>query len=195
MLQAVGLGHASAVVVTFSDPERALRIVAAVRRQRQDVPLLVRTADDSQLERLRAAGATEVVPETLEAALMLVSHALLALGVPMSRIIRSVNDIRRNRYRLLRSIFRREGARLIDDSHALREELHSVVLPPRAWAVGRTLLEVRERGAEVSFTAVRRAGIVGRDPDNAMQLREGDVVVLFGTPEALEHAEAVLLAG
>lgn len=195
MLQAVGLGHASAVVVTFSDPERALRIVAAVRRQRQDVPLLVRTADDSQLERLRAAGATEVVPETLEAALMLVSHALLALGVPMSRIIRSVNDIRRNRYRLLRSIFRREGARLIDDSHALREELHSVVLPPRAWAVGRTILEVRERGAEVSFSAVRRAGIVGRDPDNSMQLREGDVVVLFGTPEALEHAEAVLLAG
>jgi CPA2 family monovalent cation:H+ antiporter-2 len=47
----------------------------------------------------------------------------------------------------------------------------------------------------VSFTAVRRDGIVGRDPDPEMKLREGDVVVLFGTPEAQEHAEAVLLAG
>lgn len=195
MLDAVGIGHASAVVVSFSDPERALRIVEAVRRRRSDVPVLVRTADDTQLERLRAAGATELVPETLEAALMLVSHALLVLGVPMSRVIRSVNSIRRDRYRLLRSIFRREGASVLDDSHALREELHSVVLPPRAWAVGRTIQQVREHGAEVSFTAVRRAGIVGRDPDAAMQLREGDVVVLFGTPEALEHAAAVLLAG
>ncbi|MBM5810822.1 MAG: potassium transporter [Gammaproteobacteria bacterium] len=195
MLEAVGIGHASAVVVTFSDPERALRIVEAVRRQRADVPVLVRTADDSQMERLQAAGATELVPETLEAALMLVFHALLVLGVPMSRVLRSVNAIRRNRYRLLRSIFRREGAALLDDSHALREELHSVVLPPRAWAVGRTIQQIREHGAEVSFTAVRRAGIVGRDPDGNMLLREGDVVVLFGTPEALEHAEAVLLAG
>jgi len=42
---------------------------------------------------------------------------------------------------------------------------------------------------------VRRGGIVGRDPDDAMKLNRGDVVVIYGTPEALEHAEAVLLAG
>jgi CPA2 family monovalent cation:H+ antiporter-2 len=69
------------------------------------------------------------------------------------------------------------------------------VLPPGAWSIGRTIREIRSRGAEVSFTAVRRDGIVGRDPDPEMALREGDVVVLFGTPEAQEHAEAVLLAG
>ncbi len=195
VLESVGLAKASAVIVTFSDPDRSIRIVEAVRRLRGDVPLLVRTADDTQMEELHAAGATEVVPETLEAALMLVSHALLVLNVPMSRVIRTINNIREHRYSLLRSIFRREGAELIDETHALREELHTVVLPPGAWSVGRPLREIRERGAEVSFTAVRRDGIVGRDPDPQMRLREGDVVVLFGTPEALEHAEAVLLAG
>jgi len=195
VLNSVGLAHASAVVVTFSDPERSLRIVEAVRRVRAQVPLLVRTADDSQLEELYAARATEVVPETLEAALTLVSHALLALEVPMSRVIRTIGEIRRQRYKMLRTVFRREGAELIDESHALREELHTVVLPPGAWSIGRTLGEVKERGAEVSFTAVRRDGIVGRDPDQGMALREGDVVILFGTPEANEHAEAVLLAG
>ncbi|MBF8292221.1 MAG: potassium efflux system protein [Steroidobacteraceae bacterium] len=187
--------RASAVIVTFADPERSLRIVEAVRRARAFVPLLVRTMDDSQLEELHAAGATEVVPETLEAALTLVSHALLVLDVPMSRVLRTVGEIRRQRYRILRTVFRREGAELIDESHALREELHSVVLPPGAWSVTRTLREIRERGAEVSFTAVRRDGIVGRDPDQDLKLREGDIVVLFGTPEANEHAEAVLLAG
>ncbi len=195
MLHSVGLERASAVIVTFADPERALRIVEAVRRARAFVPLLVRTMDDTQLEELHAAGATEVVPETLEAALTLVSHALLVLDVPMSRVLRTVGEIRRQRYRILRTVFRREGAELIDESHALREELHSVVLPPGAWSVTRTLREIRERGAEVSFTAVRRDGIVGRDPDQDLKLREGDIVVLFGTPEANEHAEAVLLAG
>jgi CPA2 family monovalent cation:H+ antiporter-2 len=195
VLDSAGLAHASAVVVTFSDPERSLRIVEAVRRVRARVPLLVRTADDTQLEALYAAKATEVVPETLEAALTLVSHALLALEVPMSRVIRTIGEIRRQRYKMLRTVFRREGAELIDESHALREELHTVVLPPGAWSIGRTLTEVKDRGAEVSFTAVRRDGIVGRDPDQGMALREGDVVILFGTPEANEHAEAVLLAG
>ena len=195
MLQSVGLDRASAVVVTFSDPLRSLAIVRAARSKRPYVPILVRTMDDTQLEQLLAAGATEVVPETLEAALTLVSHALLMLEVPMSRVIRTVGDIREQRYKTLRSVIRRDAAGPVDETQTLREELHTVVLPPGAWSIGKTIHEVRGRGAEVSFTAVRRDGIVGRDPDPEMKLREGDVVVLFGTPEAQEHAEAVLLAG
>jgi CPA2 family monovalent cation:H+ antiporter-2 len=42
---------------------------------------------------------------------------------------------------------------------------------------------------------VRRDGIVGRDPDPTTLLREGDVVVLFGTAEDLERAESRLLMG
>ncbi len=195
MLQAAGIARASAMVVTFSDPARAIAIVRAVRLQRQDMPLLVRAADDSHLEDLLEAGATEVVPETLEAALALVSNALHMLQVPPSRVIRAVGEIRRQRYKTLRSVFRRDAAGGIDDSGVFREELHTVVLPPGAWSIGRSINDIRQRGAEVSFAAVRRDGIVGRDPDPEMKLREGDVVVLFGTPEAQEHAEAVLLTG
>ena len=166
-----------------------------MRRLRSDLPILVRAIDDSHLEALLAAGATEVVPETLEAALTLVSNTLHQLNVPPSRVIRTVGEIRRQRYKTLRSIFVRDGAGRVDESGTFREELHTVVLPPGAWAIGRSLREIKDRGAEVSVTAVRRDGIVGRDPDPEMTLREGDVVVLFGTPEAQEHAEAVLLAG
>ena len=69
------------------------------------------------------------------------------------------------------------------------------MLPRGGWAVGRRLEEIRARGAEVAFTAIRRQGITGREPDGDTELREGDVVVIYGVPEALEHAEAVLLAG
>jgi CPA2 family monovalent cation:H+ antiporter-2 len=195
VLKSAGLDRANAVVVTFSDTARSLAIVRAVRRQRPALPILVRAQDETHLEELIAAGATEVVPETLEAALTLVSNTLHMLQVPASRVIRRVGEIRRQRYKALRSVIARDPAGRSEDTGEFREELHTVVLPPGAWSIGRTLSEIRGRGAEVSFTAVRRDGIVGRDPDLEMTLREGDVVVLFGTPEAQEHAEAVLLAG
>ncbi len=195
LLETVGLLHASAVVVTFPEPDIAIGILRAVRRLNAEVPILVRTADDSRLDELLAAGATEVIPETLEAALMLASHALLVLQAPMSRVVRTIGDIRRHRYGLLRGVFRGSDGGPAEGGHVLREELRSVVLPPGAWSVGRSLGEVSGRGLEVTFAAVRRGGIVGRDPEPGMVLREGDVVVTFGTPEALEHAEAVLLAG
>ena len=195
LLRQVGLENASAVVVTFAGPAIALGIVRSVRLLRSDVPILVRTEDDTGLKELTDAGATEVVPETFEASLMLVSHTLMLLNVPVSRVVRTVGSIRSNRYSTLRNIFRRDDALPLDDEHAYREELKSVVVPPGAWAVGRSIDEVRARGAEVAFTGVRRQGILGREPASGKRLREGDVVVLYGLPEALEHAEAVLLTG
>ena len=195
VLENVGVAHASVVVVTFANPEVALRILRSVRALRGDVPILVRTQDDSKLEELQKAGATEVVPETFEASLMLLSHLLLLLKLPMSGVIRTVNDIRSSRYGMLRQFFRASRAEMLDDSHAFREELHSVILPPHAWAVGRSILQIGERGLKASVSAVRRDGIVGRDPSPDTVFKEGDVVVVLGTPEDVEHAETLLLMG
>lgn len=195
VLTSIGLEAASVVVVTFADPAIAIGIVRAVRRLNDTVPVLVRTQDDSRLEDLQQAGATEVVPETFEASLMLVSHVLMFLHTPVSRVVRMVGEIRGQRYRALRSVFRTHDSELPESAADTGEELRTVVLPPGAWAIGHTIAEVRGRGAEVTFSAIRREGIVGRDPDAATVLREGDVVVVFGSGAALEHAEAVLLAG
>jgi len=195
VLQNVGLARARCVVITFANPAVSLRILRAVRGLRDDVPVLVRTQDDLRLEELQAAGATEVVPETFEASLMLLSHLLLLLKLPMPRVIRTVNDIRSHRYVMLRQYFRKAGAEFLDDNHAFREELHSVVLPPHAWAVGKSIAELADRGSQASVSAVRRDGIVGRDPSADTVFKEGDVVVVCGPPEALEHAETLLLMG
>jgi monovalent cation:H+ antiporter-2, CPA2 family len=195
LLGQVGIHAASAVIVTFAKPDVSIGIVRSVRRLRADVPVLVRTQDDVGLAELTAAGVTEVVPETFEASLMLVSQVLMLLNVPVSKVVRTVSDIRAGRYATLRNIYRHEAAQSVDETHALREELRTIVLPPQAWGIGRSLREIREQGAEVVFTMIRRNGIAGREPDSSLQLREGDVVTIFGAPEALEHAEAVLLAG
>ena len=195
VLQNVGLDRANCVVITFANPPVSLRILRAVRSLRADVPVLVRTQDDTRLEELQSAGATEVVPETFEASLMLLSHLLLLLKVPVSRVVRTVDDIRSHRYSMLRQFFPAERAEVLDESHAFREELHSVILPPHAWAVGRRIADLAARGSTAAVSAVRRDGIVGREPSVDTIFKEGDVVVVCGTPEAVEHAETVLLMG
>jgi CPA2 family monovalent cation:H+ antiporter-2 len=195
ILQAVGIDQCKVFVITFASPDVSLRILRTVRELRPDLPVLVRTQDDTKLDQLQAAGATEVVPETLEASLMLVSHLLLLLKVPLSRVVKTVDDIRSDRYRMLRRIFRRDDARPIDEMHSLRGELHTLVLPRGGYAVGRSIQDLKLDALEVTITAVRRDGIIGRQPEPDTVLRTGDVVVLYGTPEALERGESKLLMG
>jgi monovalent cation:H+ antiporter-2, CPA2 family len=195
VLENVGVAHASVVVITFANPDVSLRILRSVRELRPDVPILVRTQDDTKLVELQAAGATEVVPETFEASLMLLSHLLLLVKLPVGQVIRTVNDIRSHRYQMLRQYFREADAEQLDQSHAFREELHSVILPPHAWAVGRSITDLAKRGSQATVNAVRRDGIVGREPGPDTVFKEGDVVVVYGTPEAVEHAETLLLMG
>jgi CPA2 family monovalent cation:H+ antiporter-2 len=195
MLAKAGLDNASAVVISFSDPATSIGILRSIRTLRPHVPILVRTQDDARLQELTQAGATDVVPETFEASLMLVSHVLMLLHVPVTRVVRTVGEIRSNRYTVLRNIVPRGDPRPMDETQEHREEIKSIVVPPGAWAVGRTLRDVRGRGIEVTFTGVRRQGILGREPAEDTVLRDGDIVVIYGQPEDLERAEAVLLAG
>jgi len=193
VLEEVGLANANAVVISFSDTRTSLAILRSLRRLRTDVPVLVRTPDDSRLLELKTAGATEVVPEAFEASLMLASHVLMSLKVPPATIMRSVAELRGNRYEMLREVIARGDGSSNDAEFA--EQVRSVVLPPGSWCIGKCVEEVRKAGAEVAFTGIRRQGVLGREPSGDTEFQDGDIVVIYGTPEALEHAEAVLLAG
>ena len=195
VLENVGLANASVVVISFPDIAGALKTVRMVKEIRPEAPVLVRTRDDTELDALKKAGATEIVPDSLEATLMLVSQLLMLLDVPVSRVVHKVADIRSHRYSTFRNIFRKEDARVLDESHAFREQLQTVTLPPGAGAVGRSLADLRLPDSGILVTAIRRHGIVGRQPRGDTVLKEEDVLVLYGTPESLEHAETLLLTG
>jgi CPA2 family monovalent cation:H+ antiporter-2 len=113
ILRAAGIERAALVVISFDDVAGALRILAHARAVRADVPVLVRTRDDQGLAQLQAAGATEVVPETLEASLMLVSHVFTLLGTDPQRVSRMLEQTRRHRYKLLHGYH--EGESLPDE--------------------------------------------------------------------------------
>ena len=105
LLSAVGLERARLVVIAVDNSDVALTVLKEARRINPRVPILVRTRDDSQLAELKAAGASEVVPELLESSLMLASHALILLGLPDQQVQARVDDVRRSRYRLLHGVY------------------------------------------------------------------------------------------
>lgn len=110
VLKAAGLGRARAVVVTYPDVRSAERVIRLVRRERPDVPLVVRTPDEADVARLKAAGASEVIPEVLEGGLMIAAETLVQLGVPVAQAIMHVRAARAERYASLRDYYRHEPA-------------------------------------------------------------------------------------
>lgn len=189
-LVAAGIYRASAVVITYASTPSALRVLHLVHELAPALPVIVRSHDDTDLDRLKAAGAAEVVPELMEGSLMLASHALVMLGVPLRRVVHRVQAAREARYASLRGWFHGASDAGGDDE-MLR--LHSVTLGEDASCVGKTLaeLEVETAGAEVA--SIRR-GKGGVEVAPATVLEAGDVVVLRGAADAVARAENQLLA-
>ncbi|MBE2242273.1 MAG: cation:proton antiporter [Burkholderiaceae bacterium] len=192
-LMAAGLTRANAVVVTYQDTPSALKILKLVQSHAPSVPVIVRTLDDADIELLHAAGATEIVPEAIEGSMMLASHALALVGVPIRRVIRIMQDQRDARYGLLRGYFR--GAD--DDSSADKQNrrLLSVTLPLASPLQGRALAELVLSRLDVSVVSLRRAGGAVLAPSDELTLEGGDTLVLSGLPEPLSLAEGKLLVG
>ena len=192
-LMAAGLARASAVVVTYLDTASALKVLANVRAHAPTVPVIVRTVDDHDLEKLQAAGATEVVPEAIEGSLMLASHALALVGVPMRRVIRVVQDQRDKRYNLLRGYFRGADDDTVNEQD--EERLVTVTLPLGNKLQGKALASLVMHTVGVRVVSLRRSNGKALEPLDDTLLESGDTLVLSGKPEALAVAEDQLLRG
>jgi CPA2 family monovalent cation:H+ antiporter-2 len=194
-LIAAGVLRASAVVVTFAESAQAVRAIAHVHSLNPAVPVIARARDEADIARLSAAGASEIVPEALETGLMLASHTLVWMGVPLSRVVRRVRAVRDEQYGLLRGLFHGAG----DDSGAAdsaQARLHAVTLSGNARALGKILDTQALEDLGVQVRAVRRPGSGQRlTPLDAGVLEPGDVVVLLGEPDLLAAAEIQLLQG
>ncbi|MBI3479798.1 MAG: cation:proton antiporter [Nitrosomonadales bacterium] len=196
VLLAAGLMRAKTLVITYDDKHSALKILHHVHQVRPDLPVVVRTADDTQIEDLKKAGAAEVVAEVTEGSVMLASQALLMAGVPLNRVIRRVQESRAWRYAAFSGYLRTAQYAVDDPGDSLQPRFLSVLLKEGSFAVGRKLGEVGLAELEVEVNAVRRYNSVpGAQASEAMLLQAGDILVLFGLPEALQAAELQLHKG
>ncbi|MFZ9547249.1 MAG: cation:proton antiporter [Burkholderiaceae bacterium] len=188
-LVAAGIHRANTLVITYADRVSAIHVIHTARHLAPALPIVVRSRDDGDLDSLRAAGATEVIPEVVEGSLMLASHALALAGVPLHRVIRRIREVRDTRYAMLRGYF--HGS--TDDANERGSDilLKSFSVPVAAGCVGQHLEALGLIEISVEVNNIRR-GRMQLELDQNLVIQAGDVIVMRGSSEALAIAEELL---
>lgn len=190
-LISVGLQRASALAITFDDTAAAERVLRLVRQLAPKLPVLVRTAHEADILRLREAGATEVIPEIVEGSLMMGSHVMALAGVSLPKVFRRVREVRAARYEMLQGYF--EGS---DDRHEDLIEHDSVMLrsievpEDSAWA-GLPVEALMMNDATRLIAVIRQGQRIAASDLEFMEPQ--DLLILTGSGEGLQVIEERLL--
>ncbi|MEE4246056.1 MAG: cation:proton antiporter [Kangiellaceae bacterium] len=194
ILLAAGIEKARQLVVTFDSKKSTLDLLAITKQFFPHVPVMVRTKDERDMEILLQAGANQVIPESLESTLMLVSQVLYTLGLPIKRIIAETQRVRDDRYHSMQSFYHGDKSDLLRVLETHHEQLHAVVLTDFAKAAGLPLREVK-LPEKAYIESIKRGKESYTPPDRNLSLKPGDIILLSGEPDAIAQAESVLLDG
>lgn len=195
LLQAAHLAEAKLVVIAFGEDKQSIEVIKKVRSLSADVPILVRTRNDDQLNLLKEAGANEVVPEILEGSLMLVSQVLSLTGVPFSKIMRRVQKERKNHYNHLHGFFQGEHTDMSPDAMHRIEFAHAIMLNDDSYGRGKTIEALNLESRRVKIIALRRDGKEIEEPDESTVLKAQDTLIVRGKPMEVERTERFILEG
>ena len=195
ILNAAQVSKSRLVIITFADYNKAMSIVSVVRQLSDEVKILVRMRDDQHLTELKEAGVTEVVPESLEASLMLVSHVLFMSGVPVMRILRRVQQERKNRYGILHGYFPGENTDLSAQAIGRLEYMHAIAITDDAFAVNKSLGDLNIEKRRVEVMGLRRDDNEIEHPTADTVLIAQDILIIRGKPRQVERIERYLLEG
>ncbi len=194
VLEAAGGERAKALIVSYSDMRASMKVLHVAQEAYPDLPVIVRTYDETHMDEFRDAGATEVVPEVLEGSLMLASHALVLLGVPLNRVVKRIRLFREERYKMFKGYFR--GVSDMDAINEMRARLHSVEINKDSYAKNLRLDHIDLARFNVEVQLIRRPNMLEDiAPRDDITLTAGDVLVLFGSPQNLIAAEIYLISG
>ena len=194
MLEAAGAARAKALIVSYSDMRASMKVLHVAQEAYPNLPVIVRTYDETHMDEFKDAGATEVVPEVLEGSLMLASHALVLLGIPLNRVVKRIRLFREERYKMFKGYF--HGVSDMDAANEQRVRLHSVEINNDSHAKNLRLDHIDLARFNVEVQLIRRPNMLedihARDD---IVLEAGDVLVLFGSPQSLIAAEIYLISG
>lgn len=194
VLEAAGGARAKALIVSYSDMRASMKVLHVAQEAYPKLPVIVRTYDDAHMDEFREAGATEVVPEVLEGSLMLASHALVLLGVPLNRVVKRIRRFREERYKMFKGYFRGVSDTSVADEQQVR--LHSIEISKNSYAKKLRLDHIDFAKFNVEVQLIRRPNMLEDIlPRPDITLADGDVLVLLGSPENLVAAEIYLVSG
>ena len=194
VLKAAGIDSAKGLIVTYADDRASEKVLTVVRSYNKDIPVIVRTMDESGLEKIRAAGANEVVPEVLEGSLMLASHALVIFDVPLSRVIKKIREFRESKYKIFKGYFK--GISDEKDDLINQHQLHSIEIKNKSFLNGKLLSDIPFEEYGITVHHLRRPNMLEDiEPRGDLRLNTGDVVVILGHFEEIRLFENYSLNG
>ena len=196
VLDAAGINKCKAVIIAYADDRASSKVLSVIRESYPELPIIVRTADETSIAELQKAGASEVVPEVLEGSLMLGSHALMILGVPLVRIIRKIRSFRTERYSMFRGYFK--GATDINNDFSGQEqlELHSIEIKGNPKLMGIKLDKIRFEDFNIKIQYLRRPNMLENiEPRSDISIENGDILVILGLQENINQFEKYITSG
>ncbi|MDA9085746.1 cation:proton antiporter [Methylophilaceae bacterium] len=196
VLNAAGISSCKAVIITYADDRASSKVLSVIRESYLELPIIVRTTDETSIERLQEEGASEVVPEVLEGSLMLGSHALIMLGVPLGRVVKKIRAFRSERYAMFRGYFK--GTTDITDDFSGQEqlELHSIEVRKNPLLLSVKLDSIRFEDFHVQIQYLRRPNMLEDiEPRPDILLSNGDTLVILGLQKDINRFEKYLSTG
>jgi CPA2 family monovalent cation:H+ antiporter-2 len=196
VLRAAGIERAKALVIAYSDDRSSLKVLNVIREIYPDLPVVVRTRDESSIEQLQDAGATDVVPEVLESSLMLASHALVILDVPLARVIKKIRAFRNERYKIFRGYFMGSSEAADDLQGQDQLQLHSIEIKNNFYLLNKQISEIPLNKFNIEIQHLRRPNML-EDIEARLdiKLKVGDVIVILGLPKDLIDFEKFSITG
>ncbi len=195
LLKAAHLSKAKLVVIAFGGDKQSLEVIQKVRSLSPNVPILVRTRNDDQLDLLHEAGANQVVPEILEGSLMLVSQVLSLTGVPFSRIMRRVQAERKNHYNHLHGFFQGEHTDMSPEAIDRIEFAHAILINADSFGCGKSIESLTLDEKHVNVIALKRGDFETESPNENIILQVQDTLIVRGKPSHVEKVERFVQEG
>jgi len=196
VLRAAGIERAKALVIAYSDDRSSLKVLNVIREIYPDLPIIVRTRDESSIQQLQDAGATDVVPEVLESSLMLASHALVILDIPLARVIKKIRAFRNERYKIFRGYFMGSSEAGDDLQGQEQLQLHSIEIKNNFYLINKQISEIPFDNFNIEIQHLRRPNML-EDIEARLDIRlqGGDIIVILGLPKDLIEFEKFSITG
>jgi len=196
VLRAAGIERAKAIIVAYADDRATEKVLNVIRETYPILPVIVRTADESSVEKLQNAGATDVVPEVQEGSLMLASHALVLLGIPLSNVIKKIRIFRSERYKMFRGYFAGETDVGDETSNQDLLQLHSIEIKEYFSMNDSPISKLSLKNFDVEIKYIRRPNMLENiQPRPDIVISAGDVLVVIGTQENIDLFEKYIING
>ncbi len=192
VLEHAHVTQARGMVIAISDASSSRRVAAMARQMNPSIHIIVRTRYLIEVEPLYKLGVNEVIPEEFETSVEILARVLRNYLIPREDIEKCIAEVRSDGYDMLRSLSRRHSHAVGISGYLSGAEIATFRVRKGAVLEGTSLKQgiLRTRSGATILT-IKRGDELVPNPDPIWELREGDMVLLLGSPDQLAAANAL----